>query len=168
MQKALLFHEKLETSSDTAISHFTLPHLLSKDHLLVLNEQIHVLSLLSTEPSIITQQQLTINEMRVVTSILESFPQYCPYEVMLVRLFADTITPTSLHSWQQRLSKARSLGTWQQEMRPLRRTLSSLRNKLRAFDLEISTVREMGCSITRLTPLPIALAHSHGNNYAEK
>jgi hypothetical protein len=160
MQKALVFHEKVETSGDAAISHFTLSHLLPEDHLLVLNEQIHVLSLLTIGPSIITQQQLTVNEMRIVIPILKSFPQYCPYEVLLLQLFADTVTPISLRSWQQRLSKARSLGTWQREMRPLRRTLSSLRGKLRAFDLEISTVREMGCSVTRLTPTPITLAHS--------
>jgi hypothetical protein len=161
MQKTLLFHEKYETYSDSTIFHFTLTHLLPEDHLLVLNEQIHVLSLLASGPSIITQQQLTINEMRVVAPILKSFPQYCPYEVLLLELFADVVTPTSLHCWQQRLNRARSLGTWQQEMRPLRRTLSSLRAKLRTFDLEISTVREMGCSITRLTPLPIPLTHLH-------
>src|SRR6266496_1083505 len=61
-----------------------------------------------------------------------------------------TVTETSIARCYQRLQEAQDNGTWQQELRPIRRALSSLRTKLRQFDLEISNIRERGCSLAGL------------------
>lgn len=152
MQKISELHEKLYTSEDVDIFHFSLPALLPANHLLVLNIKTRTLSLLADGPLIIKQHQLTDNEMRVIMPILEFFPHYCPYEVLLSSLASTPVTSTSINRWRQRLEEAQNQKNWHQELRPLRRTLSSLRSKLHLFNLEIPTVRERGCSLTSLMP----------------
>lgn len=128
--------------------HFSLPGLLSVDYRLVLNMKTNTLSLLANGPLLVRQQQLSEAEMRTLLPILHAFPHACPYIVLLAHISSANGISTSTSYWQQRLEEAQSLGTWQRELKPLHRTLSSLRQKLRTFHLEISTVREMGYSLT--------------------
>ncbi|HLZ80932.1 MAG TPA: hypothetical protein VKP04_04815, partial [Ktedonobacteraceae bacterium] len=119
--------------------------------ILALNPDTRTLSLLIEGPQLIMDQQFSYNEMRVLLPILESFPHYSPYEVLLAYLASDVVTAASIARCRKLLQEAQKLGTWHQELRCLRRTLSSLRQKLHAFDLEISNIRERGCSLTSLT-----------------
>jgi hypothetical protein len=135
----------------TGISHFSLQGLLSIDHTLVLNPETRTLSLLSDGPTLIVEQQLSTNEMCVFVPILESFPHYCPYEVLLSHICTRTVTQASIERCRQRLREAHESGKVQQELRPIRRALSSLRNKLYRLDLGISNVRERGCSLIGLS-----------------
>lgn len=128
--------------------HFSLPGLLSVDYRLVLNIKTNTLSLLADGPLLVQQQQLSEVEKRALLPILNAFPRACPYVVLLANISSANAPSTSIGYWQQRLEEAQSQGTWQRELKPLRRALSSLRQKLRTFHLEISTVREMGYSIT--------------------
>jgi hypothetical protein len=130
--------------------HFSLPGLLSSNQKLALNLETRTLSLLADGPQLILVQQFTASELRIILPILESFPHYCPYEVMLSHLLSSNVTMSNIARWQQILKEAQLLGTWQQELRPLRRALTSLRIKLHAFNLEISNIRERGCSLTNL------------------
>jgi len=118
-----------------------------------LNLETRPLSLLTKGPLIMREQRLSVNEMCVIMPILEAFPHYCPYEELLAHISTNMVTPASIARCRQRLQEAQSHGTWQQELRPIRRALSSLRNKLHSFQLEISNVRERGCSLTSLTSL---------------
>src|SRR5690242_16690915 len=131
--------------------HFSPPGLLSSDQKLALNLETRTLSLLAVGPQLISVQQFTLNEIRIILPILESYPHYCPYEVMLAHLSSPTVTLGSIARWRQRLEEAQLRGTWQEELRPLRRALTSLRAKLHTFDLEISNIRERGCSLTSLS-----------------
>jgi len=133
------------------IIHFTLHRLLSDDHLLALDLETHSLSLLSDGPRLIMSQQFSKNEMRVFLPILESFPHYSPYEVLLAHMESDNVTANYIAFCRKKLLEAQENGTWPLEMRPLRRTLSSLRKKLHPFNLEISTIRERGCNLTSLS-----------------
>ncbi len=135
---------------ETGISHFSLQGLLQIDLTLVLNPETRTVSLLSDGPTLIVEQQLSANEMYLFVPILESFPHYCPYEVLLSHISTKTVTPASIERCRQRLREAQDSGKWQQELRPIRRALSSLRNKLRRLDLGISNMRERGCSLTSL------------------
>ena len=128
--------------------HFFLPGLFSEDYRLVLNIETNTLSLLADGPLLVQQQQLSEAELHILLPILNAFPQTCSYTVLLANISSANDPSTSIGYWQQRLEEAHSQGTWQRELKPLRRTLSSLRQKLRAFHLEISTVREMGYSLT--------------------
>jgi hypothetical protein len=141
---------------ETGISHFTLQGLLPVGQTLVLNPETRTVSLLSDGPMLIVEQQLSANEMYLFVPILESFPHYCPYEVLLSHISTKTVTLASIERCRQRLREAQASGKWQQELRPIRRALSSLRNKLYRFDLGISNMRGRGCSLTSLTTSSLA------------
>lgn len=131
-------------------SHFSLSGLLPADHILALNVETRTLSLLSHGPSLLTVQQLSVNELHMILPILEYFPHYCPYEVLLAHVSSSVVTDASIARCRQRLQEAQARGQWQQELRPIRRALSSLRTKLHHFHLEISNIRERGCNLTNL------------------
>lgn len=141
-------HNKRTGKAEIKISYFALPGLLPGDQLLALNLETRTLSLLSQGPLLMMEQQFSVNEMRVILPILEAFPHYSPYEVLLAHLSSETVSATSIARWRQRLQEAHHQGAWRHELRPLRRALSSLRNKLHSFDLEITNLRERGCSLT--------------------
>lgn len=141
------------------ILHLSLPGLFAAGQTLVVNRQMRTLCLLSDSPRIILEQLLSENEMRLMLPILQSYPHYCPYEVLLAHISSNVVTDATIERCRLRLQEAQSRGAWQQELRPIRRALSSLRSKLHAFHLEISNVRERGCSLTGLAP-PSISAHA--------
>lgn len=151
MQKTQPIYLRQREEVETRISHLSLSGLLPPDRILALNRETRTLSLLAAGPLLIMERQLSVNEMNVIVPILESFPHCCPYEVLLAHISSNTVTAASIARCRQRLQEALSHGAWQQELRPIRRALSSLRNKLHCFNLEISNVRERGCSLTSLT-----------------
>lgn len=156
MQKTQLVQIKRNKEVETNISYFSLEGLLPPGHMLALDLPTRTLSLLSEGPELIMVQQFSDNEMRVVVPILESFPHYCPYEVLLAHMSSSIVTEASVTRCRQRLYEAQNRGTWQQELRPIRRALSSVRNKLHSFNLEISNIREKGCSLTSLTSISLS------------
>jgi hypothetical protein len=147
-------HVKRPKDVETSISHFSLHGLLRTGQTLALNIETRTLSLLSDGPQLIMVQQLSANEMHLIVPILESFPHYCPYELLLSHISSNTVTAASIVRCRQRLQEAQGCGRWQQELRPVRRALSSLRSKLHHFGLGVSNIRERGCSLTSLTFIP--------------
>ncbi len=129
MQKPRSSFFSQRSNGETRIAHYALPGLLPPGHTLALNLETRTLSLLSEGPELLMEQQFSVNEMSVIVPVLESYP---------------------IARCRQRLQEAQSRGTWQQELRPVRRALSSLRGKLYRFGLEISNIRERGCSLTGL------------------
>jgi hypothetical protein len=149
MQKSqsILFTQE---EGKTNISHVFLPDLLSSGQTLALNLETRTLSLLTDGPLLILERQFSANEIRVFVPIVETYPHYCPYEVLLAHLYSKSVSTATVAHCRQRLQEAEARGIRQQELRPIRRALSSLRTKLRYFDLGISNVREMGCSLISL------------------
>ncbi len=149
MQKSqsILFTQE---EGKTNISHVFLPDLLSSGQTLALNLETRTLSLLTDGPLLILERQFSANEIRVFVPIVETYPHYCPYEVLLAHLYSKSVSTATVAHCRQRLQEAEAQGVRQQELRPIRRALSSLRTKLRYFDLGISNVREMGCSLISL------------------
>jgi hypothetical protein len=133
------------------IQHLSLEDLLPPGNKLVLNRQTRTLLLLAEGPCLLIEQQFSVNELYVLIPMLELFPHYCPYEVLLSHISGNAVTPASIDYYRRCLQEAQDRGTWQQELRPIRRALSSLRTKLHHFGLEVSNVRERGCSLTSLT-----------------
>lgn len=141
----------LVKGNELKIVHFFLPDMLLAHQKLALNLETRVLSLLSEGPQIVVQKQFSVNEMNVLLPILEYFPHYCPYEVLLSHIISNTVTAKTIDSCRRLLQDARRNGTCQQELRPVRRAISSLRNKLLEFHLGVSNIRERGCSLTGLS-----------------
>jgi hypothetical protein len=155
-------HQKLVVSldpgrkeSDDSIVHFSLPNLVQGSQKLILHKELRTLSLISDGhdgPDLVQQEILSDNELQIIVPILSVFPRYCPYEVLLASVISRSTLESTVTDWRIRLQEAHDKGTWQQEIRPLRRALSSLRRKLYSFGLGVSTLREKGCSITSIIP----------------
>ncbi len=152
LMTSLDLHKK---EPEESIVHFSLPNLVQGSHRLILHKELRTLSLISDGndgPNLLQQEILSDNEFQTIVPILSVFPHYCPYEVLLASIISRTTIESTVTNWRNRLLEAHHGGTWQQEIRPLRRALSSLRRKLYSFGLEISTIREKGCSITSTVP----------------
>jgi hypothetical protein len=143
----------------TKISHVSPAGLLPIGQTLVINFETRTISLLSDGPTLIVEQQLSTNEMQLFMPVLDSFPHYCPYEILLSYLSTKVVTAASIARCRQRLQESQACGRWEQELRPVRRALSSLRNKLYRLDLGISNVRERGCGLISLTAQSPELNH---------
>ena len=148
MQKISLSSNNPHVTSELRIIHFPLPGLLQEGHMVALGIETRTISLLVEGPLILNQVQLSDTEKLLIKAIFETFPNYCPYEVLLASVMSPTVTQATVARCRLRLQEAQNSGTWIQELRPIRRALSSLRGKLHEFNLEISTIRERGCNVT--------------------
>ena len=147
MSRTQNFQSKRHKEEAAKISHFSPVGLLPQGQTFVINHETRTISLLSDGPTLIVEQQLSANEMHLLVPILDFFPHYCPYEVLLSHLSTKVVTAASIARCRQRLQEAQACGRWEQELRPVRRALSSLRNKLYRLGLGISNVRERGCGL---------------------
>ena len=124
--------------------HLTLNGLLPDDKTLVLNLATRTGTLFShgagSGARIVTQQQFSPNGMRVLVPLLQAYPLYCPYEVLLASLF-----PLSLEACQQQLQEA-----WEMAIRPVRRAIGSIMAGLRSFGLTVHSLRRTGYLLKRL------------------
>ena len=154
-QRVLTTLDLHRKETQESIVRFSLPNLMQGSHTLILHKDLRTLSLISNTddgPNLLQQEILSENELQIIVPILTVFPRYCPYEVLLASVISRTTMERTVTDWRLRLLEAHNKGTWQQEVRPLRRGLSSLRRKLDSFGLGISTLREKGCSITSTVP----------------
>ena len=122
--------------------------LLPTNYQLVLNGNVRILSLLSTDPPhILAQQQFTKNEWSILIILLDSYPHYAPHEQLLA-----SMTSLSLPDCRKRLQEAEQLGMKElkRELKPVHRALCGIRAKLRDFspDLKISLIRGLGYALT--------------------
>jgi hypothetical protein len=141
-------------SINEEITHFSLQGLLPPGHSLALNRTLGTLSHLAPNldrPRMVMEQQFTSSELCVLLPLLESYPHFCPYEVLLASFNSGNVTESSVARCRQQLQEAQLSGVWEQEMRPIRNVLSRARFKLRAFGIEISSILETGYI---LMPLP--------------
>jgi hypothetical protein len=128
------------------VLHFSLQGLLPPGHTLALNAPLGTLSHLvckQDRPHMLMEQQFTTSEICVLLPLLEAYPYYCPYEVLLAS-FNGRVTEATIARFRQRLQEAQEAGIWDIEMRPVRNVLSRTRLKTRAFGIEISSILETG------------------------
>jgi len=97
------------------------------------------------------EQQFTTSEICVLMPLLEAYPYYCPYEVLLASFNTGKATETAIERCRERLQEAQEAGVWDQEMRPVRNVLSRTRLKTRAFGIEISSILETGYILMHMT-----------------
>jgi hypothetical protein len=129
------------------VLHFSLQGLLPAGHTLALNTILGTLSHLACEndrPCMLMEQQFTTSEICVLLPLLEAYPYYCPYEVLLASFNSGRATETTIARSRKRLQEAQEAGVWDQEMRPVRNVLSRTRLKTRSFNIEISSILETG------------------------
>lgn len=160
MQKASLRKVKVPISSTREVAeevlHFSLQGLLPIGHILALNTTLGTLSHLvvrQERPHMLAEQQFTTGEIGVLMPLLEAYPYYCPYEVLLASFSTGRVTELTVERSRQRLQEAQEAGVWDQEMRPVRNILSRTRFKTRALGIEISAILETGYILMCLSHL---------------
>jgi hypothetical protein len=140
---------------DDEILHFTLDSLLPDSHTLAMNLPLGTLSLIANSrdnpyPLLLAEQQFTTSEMSVLIPLLKQYPHYCPYEVLLASFYNGNTHEKTVERSRERLYEAQFEGIWDQEMRPVRNVLSRTRLKMRAFNIEISSILETGYVLMKL------------------
>ena len=153
MQKVSL--RKVKTSvyfvkqTDEAIMHFEMPDLLPQGQTLALNSKLGTLALLTSDPDtvhpiLLAEQQFSSSELSVLVPLLQIYPHYCPYEVLLASFNTGNTDEANVARFRLRLQEAQYAGVWDYEMRPVRNILSRTRFNLRDFGIEISSILETG------------------------
>lgn len=142
---------------DETIIHFTLANLLPDDQTLALNTRLGTLALLTNQsetihPILLGEQQFSSSEMSVLIPLLQLYPHYCPYEVLLANFNCGNTAEATIERFRVRLQEAQFAGVWDYEMRPVRNILSRTRFKLRDLGIEISSILETGYILTSLPP----------------
>lgn len=135
--------------SDTEqIFYFSLNDTLPAGHILALNARLGTLSYLHTAeggwPRLLVQQQFTNSELSLLRPLLESYPHYCPHEVMFAYFYNGAVTDRTIARARERLQEALDYGTWDHEMRPVRNVLSRTRLKLKDFGVDVLSILETG------------------------
>jgi hypothetical protein len=151
MQTVTLLKEKNTACSikqdNSTIRYFSLQDTLPSGHILVLNTTSGTLSYLYREDErarLMRQQQFTFSEMSLLLPLLDSYPHYCPHEVIFAHFYNSHVTESIVMHYRERLQDALDTGTWDQEMRPLRNVLSRVRLKVRPFGISITSILETG------------------------
>ena len=110
-----------------SLLHLPLAGLLPDNQKLVINPS-------PGEADVVTVQQFSPNGMRVLIPLLQAYPNYCPYETLLVALFSLTLDEA-----RRQLREIREIA-----LRSVRRAIGSLATVLRAFGLRVRSVRSTG------------------------
>src|SRR5262249_16386586 len=90
---------------------------------------------------IATQQQFSPNGMRVLLPLLQAYPKYCPYDVLLASLF-----PLSREEGQGLLR-----ASWEPSIRPLRRAIGRTRPGLYGCGMKVNSLRGLGYQLVSLS-----------------
>ncbi len=144
------------SSPEEEIVHFIPQDLLLAGHVLALNMPLGTVSLIAPHPGqpyplLAGEQQFTASEMSLVLPLLQSYPHYCPYEVLLAGFNYGKVTEKGIEKARQHLHAALEEGIWDQEMRPVRNVLSRARLKLRALGIDAVSILETGYVLMRLS-----------------
>src|SRR5579884_3515710 len=98
-----------KTREPEKIAYFSFAGALPEGHTLVLNLALGTLSELAiceSGPRLLTQQQFTTSELSLLVPLLESYPYFCPYELMFARFYNGEVTEEILEQCRRRLQVA--------------------------------------------------------------
>lgn len=144
----LMTHHDSETAdigkSEEEI-HLALPELLPANHTLVVNPVKRVLVMWydepGTEPRRVKIENISPSGIRILIPLLQAYPKYCPYELLLTHLY-----PIPIEVVRKQLQEARET-----TMRPLRRAISTLNADLHDFGLQMTSIHSRGYVLERLS-----------------
>ena len=132
------------SDNQEALLNLTLEGLLPANHELVLNLAERSVTLFSYasdgKPTLVEQKRFSPNGMLVLVPLLQAYPKYCHHEVLIANLFS-----LPLDEAYQQMREMPSLS-----IRALRRAISSLPARLRAFGWRVRSIRGAGYLIEAL------------------
>lgn len=137
-----------EASPVPTILHYTLSGLIPLGQILALNLPLGTLGILTggtQGPVLLAEQQFTPSEVCLLRPLLETFPQYCPYEVLLASFTSTVVTEDAIERCRTHLQRVEETPEWDETMRPVRNVLSRVRLKLKeAIGIDIRSLLQLG------------------------
>jgi len=116
----------------------TLEGLFPANQTLVVNPAKRTATLFShtpgRKPKIVAQHQFSPNGMRVLVPLLQAYPHYCPYDVLLASLGSMSLDD----------ARRQMQDMWEIAIRPVRRTITGLKGGLRDFGLQVRSIWSAG------------------------
>jgi hypothetical protein len=129
------------------ILHFSLEGLLPPEQRLALHRPsgtLVVLTCSAEQPYLLASCQFTAGELLALLPLLEAYPFYCPYEVLLAWFNSAGGGEEEVARCRRHLQQALQMGTFEQEMRPVRNVVSRTRLKLHTFGIDVISLLETG------------------------
>ena len=135
-------------SEEQAIRQFVLPRILPDGHCVALHQDqgVGILVHLSCDaqgPHLLGTCLFTPSEVSVLSPLLEHYPYFCPYAVLVASFYGSTEKAAIAHAHAQ-LEQARESGTWDSQLRPVRNVLSRARLRLNRLGITILSLFETG------------------------
>lgn len=117
--------EAEEAEEQEAIQYYTLEGLFPPPDVLVLNVALGILTHLTQRegvphPLVQGAQQVTEREQDLLRPLLDTYPQFTPYEIIYVSFYQgyDRLSEQRIRQAQKRLEMLREEKLWDAEMRP--------------------------------------------------
>ena len=121
-----------------ALLHLTLEDLIPANQILVLNRSLRTATLFYNAPegnqTMVEQQHFSPNGMRVLVPLLQAYPKYCLHEVLFASLYSLPVDEA-----YQQMREMHEL-----TIRSVRRAVSSLHARLRAFGWQVRSIHGIG------------------------
>jgi hypothetical protein len=138
-------------TEEQAIRHFVLPRILPDGHCVALHQDqgVGILVHLSCEaqgPRLLGTCLFTPSEVSVLSPLLEHYPYFCPYAVLLASFYGSTEEAAVARAYAQ-LEQAKEGGRWDSQMRPVRNVLSRARLRLNRLGITILSLFETGYTL---------------------
>ncbi len=136
---------------DPEMRYLPLAGLLPEAHRLAIQRDLGLVARLYADaegvPRLQHVQWFTPIEMALVLALLEQYPHYCPYEVLLAHFSSTRVSERVIERMREQAYEARESGEWDALMRPMRNVLSRVRLKLRPFGIAIVSLVEVGYAL---------------------
>ena len=85
----------------------------------------------------------TENEWAVLLPVLEQYPNYCPFEIV-VASFGGTVTEQTIVRARNAMNRAIACGELNSILKPVRNMMSRVRLKLRPIGLDVLSIYQTG------------------------
>ncbi len=140
-----------QAGEQETIQYYTLEGLFPPPHVFVLSLALGTFMHLYqhegvSHPLVLGEQQLTERERDLLRPLLDTYPQFTPYEIIHISFYQgyEHLSEQRIRQAQARLETLREERLWDAEMRPIRNVMARLRLKLREVGLDSINVHETG------------------------
>jgi hypothetical protein len=143
----------LDLPEAKSILHYPLEKMLPKGECLAVNIEFGIIALFASSspdhghPVMKQATMIAANELALLLPILDSYPDYCPYEVLFAHLLYVNPSESRVEEVRERLHDAIREKAWDAEMRPVRNVMTRLRIRLRLMGLTVSSVLDSGYTL---------------------
>jgi hypothetical protein len=140
-------------AGESPIMHFSLEQVLPKGEVLAVHRGLGIAAILTSDgasPRMRAAQLFPPMEMAMLLPLVFSQPDYAPNELLLAS-FSGGTTEQDIEQARNRLLRAKERGEWDLMMRPMRNSLSRVRQKIITLHVDVRSIFETGYTLIPYT-----------------